>query len=104
MVPHRTRKLDETAFRNVATAVLDRRQLGFEYRARSTDERTRRTVSPQRLTHYRDKWSLDAWDHDRDALRSVSVDRISVAKLPAMKELMPAVARAAPARPFLAIW
>jgi predicted DNA-binding transcriptional regulator YafY len=81
VVPHRTRKLDETAFRNVATAVLDRKQLTFEYRARSTDERTRRTVSPQRLTHYRDNWYLDAWDHERDALRSFAVDRVSAAKL-----------------------
>ena len=81
VVPHRTRKLDETSFRVVATAVLDRKQINFEYRARSTDERTRRTVSPQRLTHYRDNWYLDAWDHDRDALRSFSVDRISAAKL-----------------------
>ena len=81
VVPHRTRKLDETAFRIVATAVLDRKQITFEYRARSTDERTRRTVSPQRLTHYRDNWYLDAWDADRDALRSFSVDRISAAKV-----------------------
>ena len=81
VVPHRTRRLDETAFRTVATAVLDRKQLSFEYRARSTDERTRRTVSPQRLTHYRDNWYLDAWDADRDGLRSFSVDRISAAKV-----------------------
>ena len=81
VVPHRTRKLDETAFRTVATAVLDRKQLSFEYRARSTDERTRRTVSPQRLTHYRDNWYVDAWDHDREALRSFSVDRISNARV-----------------------
>ena len=81
VIPHRSRKLDETAFRNVATAVLDRRQLAFEYRARSTDERTRRTVSPQRLTHYRENWYLDAWDHDRDGLRSFSVDRITAARV-----------------------
>ncbi|MFP7722343.1 helix-turn-helix transcriptional regulator [Lysobacter sp. A3-1-A15] len=81
VIPHRSRKLDETAFRNVATAVLDRKQLAFEYRARSTDERTRRTVSPQRLTHYRENWYLDAWDHDRDGLRSFSVDRITGARL-----------------------
>lgn len=81
VIPHRTRKLDEAAFRNVATAVLDRKQLAFEYRARSTDERTRRAVSPQRLTHYRENWYLDAWDHERDALRSFSVDRITTAKL-----------------------
>jgi predicted DNA-binding transcriptional regulator YafY len=81
VVPHRTRKLDENSFRAVATAVLDRKQLSFEYRARSTDERTRRSVAPQRLTHYRDNWYLDAWDHDRDALRSFSVDRITAAKV-----------------------
>lgn len=81
VIPHRTRKLDETAFRIVATAVLDRKQLSFEYRARSTDEKTRRTVSPQRLTHYRENWYLDAWDHGREALRSFAVDRIGGAKL-----------------------
>ena len=81
VIPHRGRKLDETGFRTVAAAVLERRQLGFEYRARSTDEKTRRTVSPQRLTHYRDNWYLDAWDEDKGGLRSFSVDRISAARL-----------------------
>ena len=81
MIPHRTRRLDEASFRNVASAVLERRQLAFEYRARSTDEKTRRRVSPQRITHYRDNWYLDAWDHDREALRSFSVDRMSGAQL-----------------------
>ena len=81
VVPHRLRKLDETAFRAVATAVLDRRQLVFEYRARSTDEKTRRHVSPQRLTHYRDNWYLDAWDHEREGLRSFAVDRVATARV-----------------------
>lgn len=80
VIPHRTRRLDEHVFRAVAGAVLERRRLAFDYRARSTDETTRRTVSPQRLTHYRDNWYLDAWDHDRDALRSFSVDRIAAAR------------------------
>lgn len=81
VIPHRGRKLDETSFRSVAAATLERRRLGFEYRARSTDERTRRTVSPQRITHYRDNWYLDAWDHEREALRSFAVDRIGNARL-----------------------
>lgn len=80
VIPHRTRRMDEQAFRAVCSAVLERKRLSFEYRARSTDERTRRTVSPQRITHYRDNWYLDAWDHDREALRSFSVDRISGAR------------------------
>lgn len=81
VIPHRGRRLDESAFRMVASSVLERRQLAFEYRARSTDERTRRTVSPQRITHYRDNWYLDAWDHERDALRSFAVDRIGGARV-----------------------
>jgi len=70
------RKLDQQAFRITAGAVLERRQLRFRYRARTTNSDSRRTVSPQRLTHYRDNWYLDAWDHDREALRSFAVDRI----------------------------
>jgi predicted DNA-binding transcriptional regulator YafY len=81
VIPHRGRKLDEASFRAVASGVLERKQLQFEYRARSTDERTRRTVSPQRITHYRDNWYLDAWDHERKALRSFAVDRIGSARL-----------------------
>ncbi|WP_049621356.1 helix-turn-helix transcriptional regulator [Frateuria defendens] len=71
------RRLDQQVFRIVAGAVLERRQLRFRYRARTTNADSRRTVSPQRLTHYRDNWYLDAWDHDREALRSFAVDRIA---------------------------
>jgi len=76
-----TRKVDEATFRHVASAVLGRRRLKFRYRARSTNEATQRSVSPQRLTHYRDNWYLDAWDYDRDALRSFALDRIADAQL-----------------------
>ena len=81
VIPHRGRKLDEASFRTVASAVLGRKQLAFEYRARSTDEATKRTVSPQRITHYRDNWYLDAWDHGRDGVRSFAVDRVHHARL-----------------------
>src|SRR5690625_4067238 len=77
VIPYGARKLDQHAFRMVAGAVLERRQLGFRYRARTTDSDSQRRVSPQRLTHYRDNWYLDAWDHDREGLRSFAVDRIS---------------------------
>ena len=75
------RQRDEIAFRVVASAVLERKKVGFDYLARSTNEHTHRTVSPQRLTHYRDNWYLDAYDHDREALRSFSVDRIQHARV-----------------------
>jgi predicted DNA-binding transcriptional regulator YafY len=75
------RRRDEIAFRVVASAVLERKRVVFDYLARSTNERTHRSVSPQRLTHYRDNWYLDAYDHDREALRSFSVDRIQHARV-----------------------
>jgi proteasome accessory factor C len=68
-------------FDTVASATLQRRKLWIEYHARSTDERTERVVSPQRITHYRESWYLDAWDEERDGLRSFSVDRIVRARL-----------------------
>lgn len=81
VIPHRGRKLDRASFRSVASAVLERKQLSFDYRARSTDESTKRTVSPQRITHYRDNWYLDAWDHGREGVRSFAVDRINHARI-----------------------
>lgn len=81
VIPHRIRRMDEHAFRIVASAVLERKRIGFDYRARSTDQKTRRSVSPQRLTHYRDNWYVDAWDEERKALRSFSVDRITGARM-----------------------
>lgn len=71
------RKIDEGVFRIVASAVLERRQLSFRYKARTSGSEGQRTVSPQRLTHYRENWYLDAFDHDRKALRSFAVDRIA---------------------------
>src|SRR5690606_21436930 len=64
-----------SSFHIVASATLQRRKLWMEYHARAQDRRTERMVSPQRLTHYREGWYLDAWDDTRGALRTFSVDR-----------------------------
>lgn len=64
------------AFQKVAEGVLQRKQLQLHYHARGSDQTTQRTVSPQRLIHYRDNWYLDAWCHKRRGLRSFSIDRI----------------------------
>lgn len=69
------------AFQKVAEAVLQRKQLRLHYHARGSDQTTQRTVSPQRLVHYRDNWYLDAWCHKRRALRNFSVDRIKQIKI-----------------------
>lgn len=64
------------AFGTVASATLQRKRLWIEYHARSTNAITERRISPQRIVHYRESWLLDAWDDDKDALRSFSIDRI----------------------------
>lgn len=65
------------AFGPVARAVLTRRGLAFQYAGRAAGEVTERRVSPQRLTRYRGCWYLDAWCHDREALRSFALERIA---------------------------
>jgi predicted DNA-binding transcriptional regulator YafY len=64
------------AFQTVASATLQRKQLWIEYHARGTDQRSERTISPQRVTHYRESWYLDAWDEGKQALRCFAIDRI----------------------------
>ena len=54
------RTMDQQVFRIVAGATLERKRITFRYKARTTNADSRRTVSPQRLTHYRDNWYLDA--------------------------------------------
>jgi len=49
-------------------------QLTYKARLGSKDEV--RVLSPQQLIYYRDNWYLDAWCHNRDDLRSFSIDRM----------------------------
>lgn len=70
------RVVDPHPFETVASALVRRRQLALSYHGRTRDAVTERTVSPQRLVHYRDNWYLDAWCHDARGLRTFSLDRI----------------------------
>ncbi len=67
-------------FQTIAGALMERRRLDIVYAARSKGDTSQRQISPQRLTHYRDNWYLDAWCHLRDELRSFAVDAIKAAK------------------------
>jgi predicted DNA-binding transcriptional regulator YafY len=67
-------------FPTIAAALMERRRLDIEYSARSNGVTSQRQISPQRLTHYRDNWYLDAWCHLRDELRSFAVDAIKTVK------------------------
>ncbi len=85
-VPRRIRILQIAArpsgsfFQIVAGALAQRQRLSLRYYNRSSDQRSARVVSPQRLTHYRDNWYLDAWCHLREGLRTFALDTIEDAR------------------------
>ena len=60
----------------IASATLQRHKLRLRYHGRGRDDITERTVSPQRIAHYRDNWYLDAWCELRNGLRSFAVDKV----------------------------
>ncbi len=76
-----SRRADSEVFGAIAHALLKRYRLIIQHLNRRTGEVTERTVSPQRLAHYRDNWYLDAWCHLRGGLRSFAVDAIASAQV-----------------------
>ena len=95
------RNVSNQHFQTVAAALLQRKRIAIRYNSRSTNTETQREISPQRLTHYREKtaqptfgvgscgeaalcrshnWYLDAWCHQRNGLRSFAVDRLQARK------------------------
>ncbi len=65
------------AFSTVATALIRRTRLKLCYHSRGENKKLNRTVSPQRLYHYRGNWYLAAFCHNRRALRTLALERMS---------------------------
>jgi len=63
-------------FQDVLGTLIRRQRLHIRYHGRRRDEISERTVSPQRLTQYRNSWYLDAWCHQAEGLRSFALERI----------------------------
>jgi len=74
------RTVNNDIFQRVAAALVQRERVAIQYHGRERNLETQRIISPQRLVHYRDNWYLDAWCHEREALRSFSLDRIATAQ------------------------
>ena len=75
------REVRSAEFGAICEALLARRRVRMAHYSRPRDETLERTVSPQRLVHYRENWYLDAWCHLRNALRSFAVDCIRHAEV-----------------------
>jgi predicted DNA-binding transcriptional regulator YafY len=72
-------------FELIGSAITRRQRVHMRYYVRSRREETERTVSPQRLVHWRNTWYLDAWCHSSDALRRFALDAIRSATLLAQR-------------------
>lgn len=70
------RRAPPAAFRTIVEALLRKRRLKSIYRARQHDQALERVLSPQRLTHYRGNWYLEAYCHLREGLRSFAAERL----------------------------
>ena len=81
VLPQAARHAEPACFQLTAHALLARKRLSFHYHGRARGDVTERTVSPQRLAHYRDNWYLDAWDHGKRALRTFAAERIREPRL-----------------------
>src|SRR5690606_21113602 len=79
--PAQNRPVAPRRFEPIGNALVNRRRLEIEYYTRSRDSRSLRVISPQRLTHYRNAWYLDAWCHASDSMRVFALDAIEAVRL-----------------------
>jgi predicted DNA-binding transcriptional regulator YafY len=70
------RPVNARFFELIGSALLERRRVQLLYFTRGRGSESRRDVSPQRLTHYRNTWYLDAWCHRSDGLRRFALDAV----------------------------
>jgi predicted DNA-binding transcriptional regulator YafY len=75
------RTVESRFFTDITIALLERKRIDIDAWNRGRNEINTRTISPQRLVHYRDNWYIDAWCHLRNDLRSFSVDAIQRVKV-----------------------
>jgi predicted DNA-binding transcriptional regulator YafY len=75
------RTVEPRFFTEIVNALLERKRIEVDAWNRERNEVNTRTISPQRLVHYRDNWYVDAWCHLRNDLRSFSVDAVRKVKV-----------------------
>lgn len=75
------RDIDDRIFNALVQALQNQQQIQIHFWSRATDQQTTRMISPQQLVRYRDRWLLDAWCHQKHAIRSFSLDGIKQVEL-----------------------
>jgi predicted DNA-binding transcriptional regulator YafY len=82
------RPIDPEHFQAISDATLRRKKLRMRYYSRSRGVASDRVVSPQRVIYYRGNWYLDAWCHEKEAMRRFAIDAVrlvSVLEEPALE-------------------
>jgi predicted DNA-binding transcriptional regulator YafY len=88
ILPQNSRDVESGIYHSVVEALTSHHQMMTTYHARNGSEPQTRLLSPLQLIHYRDNWYLDAWCHEREGLRTFSLDRfisIQLLKTPAIE-------------------
>jgi len=75
------RPTNEKIFQQLATGLLDGKQISIVFYNRAKDQTDSRNISPLKLVYYRDNWYLDAWCHKAEGFRQFSVTNIKRAVL-----------------------
>jgi predicted DNA-binding transcriptional regulator YafY len=76
VIPAPQRPIVPEHFQAICDATLSRKQLRMRYYSRSRGSESDRTVSPQRVSYYRGNWYLDAWCHEKEAMRRFAIDAV----------------------------
>jgi predicted DNA-binding transcriptional regulator YafY len=70
------RPIDPERFQAICDATLRRKRLRIRYYSRSRGVESDRVVSPQTVIYYRGNWYLDAWCHEKEAMRRFAIDAV----------------------------
>ncbi len=77
IIPGSSPPANSAIFQKVTDALLRRVQIVACYQKREAKESELRTISPQRLVYYDEKWYLDAWCHSREGLRTFRLSNMT---------------------------
>ena len=78
--PANSRRLRLEHFETCTTATLSRTRLRLIHHDRHDNSVNERVVSPQRIVRYKENWYLDTWCHQRNAIRTFSIDALQGAE------------------------
>lgn len=71
--------MENPYFEVLGSAIVSKKRLTIRYFTRSSNTTKDREISPQRLVNYKQRWYLDAWDHESDSTKTFRVSQIQYA-------------------------